>query len=226
MIKHIFFPILGSSSVESGASTAFQVTRRSGGHVEAICCRRNWTSDMVVGDDETNFNYFAERTKQFVREEKRRVSLARKAFDAARERYGVEYEQDPTNGKSITASWEIVTGNPADEVTARAGASDLVVVGRTDASVGTLTQGLVATALFGAGASVLVAPQTILDSIASNILIAWNRSASAARAVRCALPLLREANRVEILMVATGAKKGPGPRAYPRSSSYMVCKLR
>lgn len=209
MIKHVFYPILGSSSVESGMIAALQVTEKFRGHVEAICFRRTPARDLVLADEDMNFRGFEDRSKEFIREEKRRVSHARKAFDAVRETHDIAYEQYPEDPEAMTASWEIATGDPVMEVTRRAGVSDLVVVGRTDASVGALTRGLVEAALFAAGAPLLVAANPPMPSLATRVLIGWNRSASAARAIHSALPLLRLAGTVEILAVRTGAKEGP-----------------
>ncbi|MEE8334075.1 MAG: universal stress protein [Alphaproteobacteria bacterium] len=211
MIKHILYPILGSSSVETGMVTAIQVAERFDGHIEAICCRREFGEDLPLIAEEVNLDQFTELARTFDREEKRRISLARKAFDAVRADKGVAYVQHPTSTDARTASWENIVGDPYRAVAERAGAADLVVIGRTEEGVGALTRGVVETALFGSGAPVLLAAKTPRETLGEKILIGWNRSASSARAVRNALPLLRGAAQVRIIMVATGAKIGPEP---------------
>lgn len=211
MIKHILYPILGSSSVETGLITALQVADRFGGHVEAICCRREFGEDLPLIAEEVNLDQFTELARTFDRDEKRRSSLARKAFDAVRADKGVDYVQHPTASDARTASWENVVGDPYRAVAERAGAADLVVIGRTDEGVGPQTRGVVETALFGSGAPVLLAAKAPRATLGDKILIGWNRSASSSRAVRNALPLLRGAAQVRIIMVTTGAKTGPDP---------------
>lgn len=211
MIKHILYPILGTSSVETGLITALQVADRFGSHIEAICCRREFGEDLPLIAEEVNLDQFTELARTFDRDEKRRASLARKAFDAIRADQGVDYVQHPTAADARTASWENVVGDPYRAVAERAGATDLVVIGRTDEGVGPQTRGVVETALFGSGAPVLLAAKTPRATLGDKILIGWNRSASSSRAVRNALPLLRGAAQVRIIMVTTGAKIGPDP---------------
>jgi len=211
MIKHILYPILGSSSVEPGLITALQVADRFGAHIEAICCRREFGEDLPLIAEEVNLDQFTELARTFDRDEKRRISEARKAFDAVRADKDVEYVQHPGPNDGRTASWENITGDPYRAVAERAGASDLVVVGRTEEGVGALTRGAVETALFGSGAPVLLASKSPMETLGERIMIGWNRSASSARALRSALPLLRDARQVQIVMVATGAKIGPEP---------------
>lgn len=211
MIKHILYPILGSSSVEPGLITALQVAERFGSHIEAICCRREFGEDMPLIAEEVNLDQFTELARSFDNDEKRRISQARKAFDAVRAAKSVEYVQHPTVAKGRTASWENVTGDPYRAVVERAGATDLVVVGRTEEGVGALTRGIVESALFGAGARVLLASKEPRATLGEKILIGWNRSASSARALRNAMPLLKEAGEVALVMVTTGAKFGAEP---------------
>lgn len=211
MIKHILYPILGSSSVETGMITALQVADRFGAHIEAICCRREFGEDLPLIAEEVNLDQFTAMAQSFDRDEKRRISQARKAFDAVRADKEVEYVQHPGPNDRRTASWENVLGDPYRAVLERAGTADLVVVGRTEEGVGALTRGAVETALFGSGAPVLLASKTPQETLGERILIGWNRSASSARAVRNAMPLLEGAKQIQIVMVATGAKIGPDP---------------
>ncbi len=211
MIKHILYPILGSTSVEPGLITALQVAEKFAGHIEAVSCRREFGHDMPLIAEEVNLNQFTELARTFDNDEKRRGSLARKTFDKVRADKGVEYVQHPGPDDGCTASWENVIGDPYRAVAERAGAVDLVVIGRTEEGVGPQTRGIVETALFGSGVPVLLASKTPRETLGDKILIGWNRSASSARAVRSALPLLERAGQVRIVMVTTGAKIGPAP---------------
>lgn len=64
-----------------------------------------------------------------------------------------------------------------------------------------LNRGLLEEALFNGGAPMIVVPPGIPGFIANHVLIAWDGSAKAARAVNDALPFLRAAQQVEILSI-------------------------
>lgn len=83
--------------------------------------------------------------------------------------------------------------------------TDLLVVGMAGTRQPTgsgLTRGQLIAA---AAVPVLIVPDApALDSAGRHIVIGWNGRAEAGRAVRSALPLLRRADSVEILLVTTG----------------------
>src|SRR5262249_56978632 len=68
------------------------------------------------------------------------------------------------------------------------------------------------TALFESGRQILLAPPAPPSQIATNVLIAWNRSTEQARATALAMSLLHKANRVTVLTVIGGTEV-PGPSA-------------
>ncbi|NQW10159.1 MAG: universal stress protein [Alphaproteobacteria bacterium] len=56
-------------------------------------------------------------------------------------------------------------------------------------------------ALFDGCAATLVCPNRVVNSVGESILIAWNGSPEALRAVRSALPFLYDGKRIELLLV-------------------------
>ena len=64
-------------------------------------------------------------------------------------------------------------------------------------------------ALFESGRPVLIAPPTSPASLATHVLIAWNRCTEQARTTAFAMPLLRLAERVTILTVEGSTVAGP-----------------
>lgn len=84
---------------------------------------------------------------------------------------------------------------------------DLVVLsapfGSTDEE---LSEAILNAALFGSTSPVLVAPDHPVDPIGKRILLAWNGSPEASRAMRSAMPLLRAADMVEASTIGPSAK--------------------
>lgn len=208
MYKKILFPIIGASSVETGLVCSLKLAEPANGHVEAICCRRVFEEPIPMASEDWDPVELEKLLNTFEREEKKRVSEARKSFDAVVNAASVPYIQHPGPSDGLSASWEVVSGQPAGEVLVRAGASDLVVAGRREDGVGPLTRSIAETALFGSGKPVLIAPAKPPEAIGSRIVIGWNRSASSVRAVQAAMPLLKSANHISMVSVKTNAKDG------------------
>lgn len=120
-----------------------------------------------------------------------------------------------------TASWQEETGVEAEIVGRIGGAYDLIVIGRRqEGEFGGLSRTTAEAALLGTGRAVLLAPPEPPRAIGESVLIGWNRSVQAARALRNALPFLREAKQVTILSVTTGARDGPSPKQIVRHLAW------
>ena len=117
----------------------------------------------------------------------------------------------------VTATWEVVNGRPEKVLAEKARVYDLVV---SSAGGGDGVLDAVETALFDAGRPVLVTPRETPKAIGRNILIGWNRTANAARAVMAAMPLIEAADQVTICHVNTGAKPGPSPEDLAASLAW------
>jgi nucleotide-binding universal stress UspA family protein len=66
-------------------------------------------------------------------------------------------------------------------------------------------------ALLGTGKPVIVLPQTPIHSLGKRIVIAWNQSVEAARALSASIPLLQKAEAIKI--VSCGSESRAGPKA-------------
>ncbi len=104
-----------------------------------------------------------------------------------------------TNG--LQGEWLVAQGEPVEAICHAARWADLVVAERpqlrSDAPIG---WGTVSRTVFGAGVPVVVVPETTRPtSIGERIVVAWNHSREAARAISGALPVLRLANQIIVL---------------------------
>jgi nucleotide-binding universal stress UspA family protein len=91
-------------------------------------------------------------------------------------------------------------------------AYDLVIVEQSPATQYARSGGLIGSLISGCGRPVLAIPfiQKAPPSFA-NILVAWDASASAARALGDALPLLKRANFIEIVTIANAGRERVSP---------------
>lgn len=104
--------------------------------------------------------------------------------------------------------FQAVEGDAADSILAQASTTDLIIMAVHDDSNAT-AQGLCGRVVLGAGVPVLMMPVIgARPLIGRHILVAWNDSREAARALRDGLPLLRRAERVEVVTVTRPSSSG------------------
>ena len=105
----------------------------------------------------------------------------------------------------LNSEWRCVTGEPSHQVNYHARFHDLVIIGQTDhQDPGSLDGGFVNHVVLGAGRPVLLIPYIgPRPSLGQRVLVAWNGSKEATRAVFDALPLLDKAQQVTLLTIAT-----------------------
>jgi nucleotide-binding universal stress UspA family protein len=96
---------------------------------------------------------------------------------------------------------------------------DLIVLGRPGPEPQNPRTPPLEAALFDSGRPVLVVPPSVPRTLTRNVLVAWNRSTQQARTNAFALPLLRLAEKVTVLMVEGGTEVGP-------SAEDAACHLR
>ena len=112
--------------------------------------------------------------------------------------------RDATKGIDIVTVWASVQGNMAQQLAERARFADLLLLGQSDTenpptiSAFSLPEKVVV----DAGTPILVVPtQSAFDDIGRHVLVTWDGSREAARAIHDALPLLQTAQRVSLLAV-------------------------
>ncbi len=119
-----------------------------------------------------------------------RAASARRAYDM--------WQADA--GKRLRAvAWRNAVGEPAAEISAHGRLADLVVLPKPE-----LTEdggALLDQVLFGSGRPVLAVPAQPIAERPRRIAIAWNGGVTVSRAMQVALPLLRDAEAVEVVTV-------------------------
>lgn len=120
--------------------------------------------------------------------------------------------QDRCRAASVAGSWEVVRGVYRKAVAERASLASLVI-GRLPgwpASLQDASRRLSETLVHGGCPVILVPDDWVARPALGHVLLAWNGSATAARAARAALPLLRMASQVTVLDgTAGGATAAP-----------------
>jgi nucleotide-binding universal stress UspA family protein len=122
-------------------------------------------------------------------ERSRGVQLAYRAWIAA------------AGGLAQRARWEEVTGTVEAEVTARGKLADLLVLARApDATGGAEGHEALRAALFAVRRLFILVPPDGAGTFGDHMAVAWKASETAERAVVAALPWLRRAQRISVLV--------------------------
>lgn len=103
--------------------------------------------------------------------------------------------------EALAGEWRVVEGMVGEMLTVHARYADLVIIGQDDPDgPSTSPAGLAGDLLFGAGRPVLVVPYAgSHPTTGRRVLIGWNASREAARAVNDALPLIAAADAASVL---------------------------
>ncbi len=116
--------------------------------------------------------------------------------------------RETLRSRELQGDWHFVEGHIPAVVSAYARCSDVVVVGQPNDQrrENSRDRLLVETVMMTGGRPVLTIPFAgDFPMLTEHVLVAWNASREAARAVHDALPLLREASKVTILAVQSHA---------------------
>jgi len=140
-------------------------------------------------------------------------AAAAKLFSAHVGRAGFKAVKQASLGATRAAQWIEMVGS-LDRLFAIVGpTSDVCIVSRPKAAAKGPGADFMLAALLESGKPVIVLPQTPIKSFGKRIVIAWNQSVEAARAVSASLPLLQQAEAVQIVSA------GPESRAGPKSTA-------
>lgn len=128
------------------------------------------------------------------------------------------YFEKTASGLGIEHEWRITEGITADVLAQHVRYSDMIVVGQNDPDERLFTGGgaMPDELIMGAGRPVLVVPYVgSYPTVGSHVMVAWDASVQAARAVKDSLDILRQAQRVSVMVInpdnnAAGGNPLPG----------------
>jgi nucleotide-binding universal stress UspA family protein len=102
----------------------------------------------------------------------------------------------------IAGEWRISDGDTGDLVTLQARYADLVVIGQSGPDDQGRGAAVPQSVLIGSGRPVLIVPYVgSFETLGRRVMVAWNATREAARALNDALPLLIQAEAVTVLSV-------------------------
>ena len=205
--KSILVPLEESDVLPSVLATTLLVARQYESYVEGLCIRPSLAGAIAVGF-EGGVAALAGTEEQFEQEQETRTRRLQQQFDGFVHDNGLAVATS-ADTEGLCARW-VEDEAPGIGVFGQRGrVFDLIVVGRPTPGALTPAMNTLETVLFESGRPVLIAPPTAPQSLAGNVVIAWNGSTETARAVAFATPFLQAAERVTVLTVEGALVPGP-----------------
>ena len=199
-MKRLLAPLFGDKRDDLTLNAATKLTRAGGVHIDARLFMRDPLSTIpFVGEgiSPTAVEQFIETAKKNAKECEKR---ARANFDNWCELEKINIGERIANGHT-SAEFRVVIGSLPDAISPYARIADINIFARANDIDDKDWGGLIQTALFESGRPTLLVPAVVPETIATHIVIAWNGSTEAARAVATAMPLLHQAEAVFIVTV-------------------------
>lgn len=200
-MRVILVPVADRPECARALNTAFSIGKRLGASISGCHMRPHRYSEVSMS---TAFADAAWRRKST----KKAPAAAKALYQRAAEQHGYDLIRRPRAEPG--ALWAEKVGSPDILMGIVGPVSDLIVVSRPTRSGGVADMFMNA-ALLQSSRPVLILPQGARRHIGKRVVIGWNQSSEAARAVSAALPILAEADTVTI--VTCGAEDRPGPKA-------------
>jgi nucleotide-binding universal stress UspA family protein len=203
-MKTILVPTEDNSAMRSALETALLVARRCDSYMEGFALR--WSVAEFAAFDPTGGMPLETDRLAAARMEKQ----ARQIFESFMQGHNVPRSTARTDALSF--DWLDDAPQSEDFVGSYGRVFDVIVMSRPSGDETFVHNRALYSGLFESGRPILLAPPAPPLQIASNVLIAWNRSTEQARATALAMSLLQKANRVTVLTVIGGTEV-PGPSA-------------
>jgi len=194
-IRDIFVPLFQGIAFDSQLEVAADVALRLQAHTNVVFTRPDpFIAAAMVPEMIAATGAVAEAIET---EGKRAEAAALEAFNRWRTAYGLVAEDGAAPADSIAAAWHERIGSIAATVVEVGRLSDLAIIPQPD-PYEIATEEAFAAAVFETGRPAIVTPTRVRQSIFHHIVVAWNGSLQAARAINGAMPLLRQAEKVSI----------------------------
>lgn len=203
-MKMILVPTLNIDTMRSALETALALARHYDSYVEGFALR--WSAADFVGLDIVG-GVLPARYQQDSAVE---AMQARQIFESFMQEHDVP--RSTVVSGSLSCGWLDEAPEGEGFVGSYGRVFDVIVMNRIDPKSSPFHVRAIESGLFESGRPILLAPPSPPRQVATNILIAWNRSTEQASAVALSMPLLEKADRVTVLTV-TGGTAVPGPSA-------------
>ncbi len=201
--KSILIPLDGSDSCCVALAYADNVARRMSAHLNILHVQADTKEAVPLLGEGMSGAMIEEMIDLADRDAAERALAAHSCYETFCQNNHVAVSQSPVGNDSVTVAWRQEVGRE-DEMVANFGrVSDLIVIAQPLGEAERPSLMTLHAAIFETGKPVLLVPPRLPDTVGQNVMISWNGTAEAARAIEGALPLLRLAEKVVAVSVET-----------------------
>ena len=199
-MRRILVPLFGNKRDKIGLQAALALASSEKIHIDARLFQRDPDDIIMYVGEGASANMIGDIIQQSKQLAKDRLVKVTSTFEAWR-KAGKIVDGPLSSGDTSSADLKEIVGHIPTSLVAPATVADVCIFARTvedsDADLESLTE----MALFESGRPVLLVPDEEVKTIGRRIVIGWNGSAEAARAVAVAMPLLCQAEAVFVIAV-------------------------
>jgi nucleotide-binding universal stress UspA family protein len=196
--KRIMVPVNGVDDASHALDLAFGLGKRFAGAVMGLHAAAETSSVLPYMGESLSGALVEDMISALDDAAEARLQAALAAFTAAQQTSG-----------GVAGQLTMHRGLEDDLVARHGRLADLVVVPRPASKTALSESPTMQAAILDTGRPVLVAPPGQAKAVGGKILIAWNGSSQAARAMTAAMPLLREAEAVTLLHIEESSSGAP-----------------
>jgi len=201
-IRNIFVPLFSGVPFAAQLEATADLALRINAHINVVFTRPD---SVIAAAAVPEMIAAAGVVSEAIEIEGKRAQIAAfEEFDRWRTAYGFLPAENDT-AENTVAAWHERVGAVASTVVDIGRLCDLAVIAKPD-SYEIVTEEAFAAAVFEAGCPTLVTPARVPQSLFHHVIIAWNDSLQAARALHGAMPIIRQAERVSIFAPLEDAK--------------------
>jgi nucleotide-binding universal stress UspA family protein len=215
-IRTILISVDGTEASHHALKMGFVIGRAMRSHVDVLHVRADPKDTVPLLGEGMSVAMIEDMMDVADRESIDKAGKARTVFEQAITDYGATISHQP-EGEGFSVNWIEETGREDDAVALHGRLVDLIVAPRPTESSDVSANLALNAALFETGRAVLVVPPSGSDEPGNNVVISWNGSAQAARAVTSAMPILKAAETVTVFTVEsdrTSSERAPELATY------------
>jgi len=199
-IRKVLVPLDGSDRDRLALNTAFIVARLFGARIDAMHVRVQPVDTLPFVGEGMSAALVQELVELSERETAARAAVAYKTFGMMRAAAGIPLATtDAAAPGSASALWLERDGQEEDAVAAAGRLADLIVLAAPESPTSITSTGVFGVALFETARPVLVAGTRTLPLQLGHIVVAWDGTAQATRALAASLPFLARAERITVV---------------------------
>jgi nucleotide-binding universal stress UspA family protein len=208
-MKTILVPVGGNDADQVAFETALAVARPLMAHLEFLHIRVDATEAALYTPHLEFARGAALRNAlhDLGQEAERRAGRAMRSVRDFCASWKVDMVDKPCETRVVTARWRQEEGDALKRLLFHARHHDLLVMGRATTSDG-LPEDRLERLLLGSGRPLLIASARSPKALLGTVMVCWNETPNAARAISAAIPLLSKAEHVVLVNVRKATNPG------------------